>query len=727
MGWKISAARSAYPAFASEWDRLNAELYCSHPFFDSRFVAPLLEFFGNGSEQLCVHTTSATVDGALMLRPLGLGRWALFLPSQAQAGPVLLRDARLLETLMVALPGHAFIIELLALDPKYSPNWSGFRKPQTIVQHGLTMAVALGGRFEDYWESRPRHLASNIRRYQRRSQEQFGTPTLVTITNPQQIAEAVARYGALELAGWKGLAGTAVSVDNVQGRFYEKTLRSFANSGQARVAELHIDGKLAASRLIISHDRMCVMLKTTYDESLAAMAPGRQLLCEVLRQAFSETRSGTIEFYTNTTRDQAEWATTLRYLRHHQLYRNDSLAVAYSLGKRLCTSLTSQTPEPSAGKTEDLAPLNVKTYQSIHDLPPEAIRLFEDNARHNVEFSASWFDNLQQTVFTDSPGVRHYVAEFDGLPSAILPFRLTRQGPIRQIESLSNYYTSLYSPILSPECTALDLIPLLQQANRDHAGGAHVMRFFPMDPDSSAYEALLAALRTIGWIPFRYFCFGNWFLKVEDNWAEYLKKRSGPLRSTIKRMTKKFGSEGGTFEIITDPALAEPAISVFKDVYALSWKKPEPYPDFIPGLIRWLAARGELRLGIARLAGRPIAAQLWIISHGKASIFKLAYDEAFSVFSPGTLLTAHLMEHAIDHDGVQEVDYLIGDDEYKQSWMSHRRERWGIVAYNPHTLLGAALFLREAIGRALRHVLHRPNTTPLPLRLQPTIQNRNIP
>ena len=43
------------------------------------------------------------------------------------------------------------------------------------------------------------------------------------------------------------------------------------------------------------------------------------------------------------------------------------------------------------------------------------------------------------------------------------------------------------------------------------------------------------------------------------------------------------------------------------------------------------------------------------------------------------------MQHVIDTDHVEEVDYLTGDDAYKQDWMSHRRERIGLVAFNPRT------------------------------------------
>ena len=61
------------------------------------------------------------------------------------------------------------------------------------------------------------------------------------------------------------------------------------------------------------------------------------------------------------------------------------------------------------------------------------------------------------------------------------------------------------------------------------------------------------------------------------------------------------------------------------------------------------------------------------------------------------------MRHVIEVDRVKEVDYLIGDDPHKQFWMSHRRERWGIVAYNPRTLTGALGLLREVLGRLAKN------------------------
>jgi hypothetical protein len=61
-----------------------------------------------------------------------------------------------------------------------------------------------------------------------------------------------------------------------------------------------------------------------------------------------------------------------------------------------------------------------------------------------------------------------------------------------------------------------------------------------------------------------------------------------------------------------------------------------------------------------------------------------------------------MLEHALDIDRVEEVDYLSGDDNYKANWMSDRRERWGIMVFNPKTVWGAAGILRHIGGKSLK-------------------------
>lgn len=54
MTWEFHPARESFGQYAADWDRLNAELYASHPYYDSRFVGPLLKHFASGGELLCL-------------------------------------------------------------------------------------------------------------------------------------------------------------------------------------------------------------------------------------------------------------------------------------------------------------------------------------------------------------------------------------------------------------------------------------------------------------------------------------------------------------------------------------------------------------------------------------------------------------------------------------------------------------------------------------------------
>ena len=60
------------------------------------------------------------------------------------------------------------------------------------------------------------------------------------------------------------------------------------------------------------------------------------------------------------------------------------------------------------------------------------------------------------------------------------------------------------------------------------------------------------------------------------------------------------------------------------------------------------------------------------------------------------------MRHVVDIDKVDEVDYLTGDDSYKEDWMSHRRERWGVVAFRKGSWRGCWLATKHFLGKAVK-------------------------
>ena len=323
----------------------------------------------------------------------------------------------------------------------------------------------------------------------------------------------------------------------------------------------------------------------------------------------------------------------------------------------------------------------------------------------DVFCTLAWFENLAAHGLDARTSPMLLLAHDASTHSAVcLPLLATPTS----LNSLSNYYSSLYGPLVwepSQLDASVDCWQAIAQHVRQHATRWSTIVLSPLDDHSPAYQLLQQALRRAGYLVDTYFCFGNWYLCVDGrSFAAYAQKLPSPLRHSIERGQRRLNRQGQWnvhIQIQIDERL-EPAIDSFVQVYSQSWKAPEPHPQFIPQLVRTAAQQGWLRLGVLALDGQAIAAQLWLVHNGKASIYKLAYVEGFERYSAGSVLTHALMQHVIDADHVHEVDYLTGDDAYKQDWMSHRRERRGIVAFDLRTLRGVALAVRHGVGKWLK-------------------------
>lgn len=690
------------------WDRLNARLMSGHGMLDSLFVDALLRHFMRRDVLLAVARCDGEPVAMLLLngQPRGPGVWSSFQPSQTQIGLSIVPPGLDLGGLFTALPGYAGELDLLCNDPRFGDLRELKGLPVQSLPHALTMSVNLKGTFDDYWAQRPRKLIQNMRRYIRRQQTEAGPERLVIVGDATAIPAAVARYGELECSGWKGRQGTAVSPDNPQGRFYAEVMGGFAARGEALVYELWLGDDLVASRMLLLRGGMAVMLKTSFHEQFERFAPGRVLLLRTLEDLFKRLPGGVVEFYTDAEADLLAWSTSQRWINHVSLYRHRGLPALYGLARHgirhgLRRKHHQRMDATSMTQRSGSA---VERFAHPRELPEDVLALMRRRERDYVEFGADWFGLLTDTVFRDKAQAAFYVLRRQSRVLAVLPvgWQLDADGR-RELGALANYYTTLYAPVLEDDLTPEDLLPLVMALRRDH--GAPSYRFWPMDPNSREFGLLRRALRLGGLKPREYFAFGNWHLQVDGDWAAYLKGRSAQLRSTIKRMTKRLAAEtDGRLEIIRDEADVERGIAAYEAVYSASWKVPEPYVDFVPGLIRLCARRGWLRLGIAWVGDKPIAAQLWIVHAGRAHIYKVAYDEAFKAITPGTLVTALLLEEVIERDRVSEVDYLVGDDAYKKTWMSHRRERFGLVAYDPATARGLLGLIRQALGTAWRRL-----------------------
>ena len=319
----------------------------------------------------------------------------------------------------------------------------------------------------------------------------------------------------------------------------------------------------------------------------------------------------------------------------------------------------------------------------------------------------AWFANLLAHGF-ERPPHRHWQWA-PGTTSAggAARFPLMQQLAGGPVQALGNYYTCLYGPV-GPAGDLLDLaaaqwLAAVQELRR--TPGASVIRLQPLDGDSAWLAALQQGLRAAGYWTDRFFCFGNWFQPVpEGGFAGYWAQRPSMLRNSVERGRRRLDRAGPwRVEIhLNDPSGVERALEAYLAIYAQSWKVPEPCPGFMPGLVRMAAAEGWLRLGVLWLGNVPVAAQVWLVHGAKANIYKLAYVKGQEKLSAGSVLTAALMQHVMDEDHVSEVDYLSGDDAYKRDWMAQRRERVGLVAFDPRSPRGLVAATRHFGGRWIR-------------------------
>ncbi len=330
-------------------------------------------------------------------------------------------------------------------------------------------------------------------------------------------------------------------------------------------------------------------------------------------------------------------------------------------------------------------------------------------ANVDVYQSLEWFKNYEKTVQSTQPGLsRFYCIKgsdengFDIALPCVVRTKNTLLGTTRHVCAMSNYYTPQYQPIMSGRNLPEGIHGIVQGIIDQEQPCSITLD--PLDPSANLTEELTQAFRFQGWLCVVDVAFVNWFHRIEQGFEHYFDARSSRVKNTYIRKYKKFKKLSGSRILIIDGTdNLEQYVNYYQQVYDKSWKIKEKYPEFVPNLIRILAVRGELRMGFAFHDNRPIAAHLWIVSNGVASIFKLSYDKQYAEYSPGTLVMYEMMRHVIEVDHVVEVDFLSGDDSYKSDWMSQRRDRIRLTGFNTRTSSG----IYGALKAKLRNRLSR--------------------
>lgn len=151
---------------------------------------------------------------------------------------------------------------------------------------------------------------SDMRRRQRRLSER-GRVAVDVHDGRTDLEGLLAEGFAVEGAGWKGRAGTAIASSARTRRLYTEAARWAAQRGWLRLAFLRVGGRAIAFDYCLQVDGFHYLLKTGYDPGFASFAPGNLLRREMIRNAFAEALQA-YEFAGAEEPWKQEWTATTR-------------------------------------------------------------------------------------------------------------------------------------------------------------------------------------------------------------------------------------------------------------------------------------------------------------------------------------------------------------------------------------------------------------------------------
>lgn len=278
----------------------------------------------------------------------------------------------------------------------------------------------------------------------------------------------------------------------------------------------------------------------------------------------------------------------------------------------------------------------------------------------HAEGLPGWFDALTETTLASGERAAIVAAHRQGEPMAALPVAIGSAG----LRGLTAPYTTRYSPALPDVEVAYEV----GRQMRAIAGGA--LRIDAIDRSDPGMAAFLRGLGDcLAVAPYQGFI--NWSEPVTD-FATYWARRPSRLRTTVRR---KSAAAKAAFTYVREDFDA--ALAHYDAIQRASWKGPEPHPDFLAAMVRRLAP--VVRMGLLEIDGRIVAAQIWLVHGGRATIFKLVHREDAAALSPGTLLTHRMIETCLREEAVSVLDFGRGDDAYKRDWMGQRATRLGVI------------------------------------------------
>lgn len=254
-----------------------------------------------------------------------------------------------------------------------------------------------------------------------------------------------------------------------------------------------------------------------------------------------------------------------------------------------------------------------------------------------------------------------------------------------ELKSLTSFYSAIAEPIFMANVEQQhDVFFQLCQCVRDK-NYWHKMTLGPFNDSGS----LCKIIQDVFGYHRIYSIAANWYQSNIISAEKYIENRPSRLKNTIKRNRNKLlKNHEVNVKTVTNLIDFNQCFLQYQNIYQQSWKGEEGSYDFIQAVCQSALLQNKLRMGMLYVDDVAVATQLWFVEKHTASIFKLAYHPDYRQYSVGSILSMALSEHVIEHDKVNQIEFGMGNEPYKQEWMSAVQQRITLECFNVKTLKG---------------------------------------
>ncbi|HVH67084.1 MAG TPA: GNAT family N-acetyltransferase [Gemmatimonadales bacterium] len=221
-----------------------------------------------------------------------------------------------------------------------------------------------------------------------------------------------------------------------------------------------------------------------------------------------------------------------------------------------------------------------------------------------------------------------------------------------------------------------------------NSGGCDVIRIEHVPDGSPTLHAARTVARELGWrcLVLPTFLTPWCPLSRLTAWDHGLTRK---FRHNVRRSERRLGELGEVrLQVATGGTRLKQALDVFFHLEASGWKgrsgsavaqRPQ-VRRFYDGLVD--RSRAQVWIPVLTVSGAPVAAYVLRVNGRSIFALKTSYDESYSRYAPGQVLTARLIRYGLER-GMEMFDFMADRARWKDDWASEFRPHYELLLFAP--------------------------------------------